>query len=229
MGYVIVTIKSWNINNCKKMMDRYPEKDIILITQKEELTYKKLEMIHPEFVFFPHWSWAIPAEIYENFNCIVFHMTDLPFGRGGSPLQNLLVRGIYNTKISAIKVADGMDVGDIYMKEDLDIKDGNADEIFCRVSDIVFNQMIPRFMKGNLTAVPQQGNPTIFKRRRPEESEIPENLTQRQLYDFIRMLDGEGYPTAYRKTLNGKVYYRNAHLKNNIVYAEAEFWREEQR
>jgi len=28
-------------------------------------------------------------------------MTDLPFGRGGSPFQNLIARGIYDTKIIA--------------------------------------------------------------------------------------------------------------------------------
>ena len=31
-------------------------------------------------------------EIHENYKCIIFHMTDLPFGRGGSPLQNLISR-----------------------------------------------------------------------------------------------------------------------------------------
>ncbi len=49
-----------------------------------------------------------------NFNCVVFHMTDLPFGRGGSPLQNLISRGIYKTKISAIKVVKEIDAGPIY-------------------------------------------------------------------------------------------------------------------
>jgi len=45
-------------------------------------------------------------------------MTDLPFGRGGSPLQNLIERGIKKTKISAIKVDGGIDTGDIFFKRD---------------------------------------------------------------------------------------------------------------
>ena len=44
-------------------------------------------------------------------------MTDLPFGRGGSPLQNLIVRGFEETMTSAIKVTKGIDTGDIYLKE----------------------------------------------------------------------------------------------------------------
>ena len=91
--YVIATIKSWNINNCRKLAEQFPDHNFRIVTEKEELTYKTLSDIKPEFVFFPHWSWLIPEEVYEHFNCVVFHMTDLPFGRGGSPLQNLLVRG----------------------------------------------------------------------------------------------------------------------------------------
>ena len=44
-------------------------------------------------------------------------MTDLPFGRGGSPLQNLIVRGYKSTKLTAIKVQSGIDTGDIYLKK----------------------------------------------------------------------------------------------------------------
>ncbi len=72
-------------------------------------------------------------------------MTDLPFGRGGSPLQNLIERGIENTKISAIKVDDGIDTGDIYFKESLNLN-GTADEIFIRASQIIFNKMIPKII-----------------------------------------------------------------------------------
>ena len=51
-------------------------------------------------------------------------MTDLPFGRGGSPLQNLIIRGIYDTKISAIKANKEIEAGDIYCQHNLNIKNG---------------------------------------------------------------------------------------------------------
>ena len=223
--YVIATIKSWNINNCRKLAEQFPDHNFRIVTEKEELTYKTLSDIKPEFVFFPHWSWLIPEEVYEHFNCVVFHMTDLPFGRGGSPLQNLLVRGIYHTKITAIKVEAGLDTGDIYLKEPLDISTGSADEIFSKISDIVFGRMIPRFIEEKLLLMHQEGEPAVFSRRRPEQSEIPEGLSQRQIYDYIRMLDGEGYPPAYTKCQSRKVYYRNARLIDDVVYAEAEFRR----
>jgi methionyl-tRNA formyltransferase len=40
-----------------------------------------------------HWSWKVSDEVVGRFECVCFHITDVPFGRGGSPLQNLIVQG----------------------------------------------------------------------------------------------------------------------------------------
>lgn len=225
-NYVIATVKSWNIENSRKLIEDYPGHSFTVITEKGGLTSALLERINPEYVFFPHWSWTIPKEIYNSFQCVIFHMTDLPFGRGGSPLQNLLVRGIYETRISALKAVEGMDTGPVYWKEPINIGEGSADFILRKISDIVFDRMIPKFLAGELKPEDQKGIPVMFARRTPEESEIPEGLTQRQLYDYIRMLDGEGYPAAYRKISGGRVFYRNARIEGDIVYADAEFRRD---
>jgi methionyl-tRNA formyltransferase len=68
----------------------------------------------PRYVFFAHWSWKIPRAVYEAHECVIFHMTDVPFGRGGSPLQNLISRGIYETKLSALRCVEEMDAGPVY-------------------------------------------------------------------------------------------------------------------
>lgn len=218
--YVIATTKSWNIDNAYKLKSRYPDEDFFLITEKEDLTKSFLAEKRPQYVFFPHWSWIIPPEIYENYRCVVFHMTDLPYGRGGSPLQNLIVRGIYKTKVSAIAVEEGIDTGAIYFKESMDISSGNADDILTRVSDIVFEKIIPRFIGKEPVSVKQEGEIVVFKRRTPNESEIPDGLSQRQLYDYIRMLDGEGYPTAYKDIGDIRIYFRNAQLVGETVRTE---------
>ena len=120
-----------------------------------------------------------------------------------------------------------MDTGPVYFKEPLDISEGNVDAILRRASNIIFEKMIPRFFYEELIPHEQRGEQVVFKRRTPEQSKIPDGLTQRQLYDHIRMLDGEGYPTAYQKMSTGRIYYRNAHLKGDVVFADAEFRREQ--
>ncbi len=224
--YLVATIKSWNIENFYKLKERYPGYEFMMINKKDDLTVPFLESYKPEYIFFPHWSWIIQEDIYDHYNCIVFHMTDLPFGRGGSPLQNLLIRGIYETKISAIKVCAGVDTGPVYCKESIDISEGSADDIFRRVSDIVFEEMIPRFLSDNLSLVEQTGEVISFKRREPGQSEVPDGLSQRQLYDYIRMLDGEGYPAAFRRYGKGKVFYMDAEFKDGVLTAKARFLEE---
>jgi methionyl-tRNA formyltransferase len=165
------------------------------ISKKEQLTVKKLVKLDPDYIFFLHWSWIVPEDIVDAYKCVNFHMTDLPYGRGGSPLQNLIVRGHTKTKVSAIRMTPELDAGPIYMKEPLSLE-GTAGEILYRAT-VASAKMIGKIVKTNPQPKPQKGKVTIFRRRTPLQSEIPEGLNAKQLYDFIRMLDGEGYPPAY--------------------------------
>jgi len=111
---VIVTTKDWNIEQAQRLQKRY--KNTWIISAPNQLTLKALRKWKPDYVFFPHWSWKISERIFTEFECVAFHMTDLPFGRGGSPLQNLISRGFKKTKISALKVVKELDAGPIYAK-----------------------------------------------------------------------------------------------------------------
>ncbi len=190
------------------------------IGDESALTFENLQKLNPKFIFIPHWSKIIDDKIIENFKCVVFHMTDLPFGRGGSPLQNLLVRGIYKTKISAILAVKELDAGPIYLKKDFDISEGSAEEIYSRASKIIF-EMIDEILRKNLNSTPQTGEITVFKRRTPAESEVPESLNERQLYDFIRMLDAPGYPHAFKIQNGKKIEFKNARFENDkLIFDE---------
>lgn len=223
MNIIISTIKSWNIKNAKKFKENNINKySVFVIESKEELNYEKVKDIDPQYIFFPHWSWIIDKEIYENFNCIVFHMTDLPFGRGGSPLQNLIDYGIKDTKISAIKVNSGIDTGYIYEKQHLNLN-GTADEIFIRASNIIFDKMIPNIIEGNIKPYKQQANNTVeFKRRNSNQSQLKKDFSLVKIYDYIRMLDGEGYPKAFISYGNYKLEFSRASLKNGRIVADVE-------
>lgn len=220
MRIIIATIKTWNIFNAKKLKEQYENEHIIkIITEERDLIPDFLEKFQPDYIFFPHWSYIIPKNIYEKFICIVFHMTDLPFGRGGSPLQNLIIRGFNKTKISAIKVQTEIDAGPVYMKEDVSLE-GNATEIFERISKIVFEKMIPCFFKEELEPVEQQGKPEYFKRRTLEESELNADMKISEIYNYIRMLDAEGYSNAFLNFGRYKLSFKNAKLCNGEILAE---------
>lgn len=191
------------------------------MSEKKDLNQENLIKINPDYIFFPHWSYLIPQDIYENFRCIVFHMADLPYGRGGSPLQNLIVRGHKDTKISALRVTNTIDGGPVYMKEDLNLN-GTAEEIFLRASNIIFEKMLPRFLTEELTPKEQVGEVVSFRRRTPEQSELSVEASLEQLYDHIRMLDAEGYPKAYLTFGKYKLQFSRASYKGNRIIADVE-------
>lgn len=217
---VVATVKEWNIQNYFALKARFGDQfSFHLITSREELTYDCLSALNPVYVFFPHWSWMIPETIYSTFECVVFHMTDLPFGRGGSPMQNLIERGINETKITALRVDGGIDTGDIYMKEPFNIASGSAEANFKALSTIIFETMIPRFLENAPVPEPQHGEAVTFRRRTPEQSEMGSRsfTTLREVYDFIRMLDAEGYPKAYCRIGGITVVFSNAALNDSTL------------
>lgn len=195
--------------------DKY---NAVLITERSQLTAELLSQHKVDYIFFPHWSSIIPEEIYKNYNCVVFHMTDLPYGRGGSPLQNLIVRGIETTKLSALKVEEGIDTGPIYLKKDLPLY-GTAEEIFLRAGTIMI-EMIEEIITNKPVPAPQQGEPVIFRRRKPADSNIQDITSLDKLYDHIRMLDAENYPNAFIETTHFRIEFSRASLKKNGIIAD---------
>jgi methionyl-tRNA formyltransferase len=150
----------------------------------------------PRYLFFLHWSVRVPEEVFTRYECVCFHMTDVPYGRGGSPLQNLIIRGHRETKLTALRMVSEMDAGPVYLKEPLSLE-GSAKDIYSRAG-YISARMIQTIIQTHPQPVPQVGEPVCFKRRTPDQSLVPSDLpSAAALYDFIRMLDAEGYPSAF--------------------------------
>lgn len=221
MSIIIVSNKEWHRKYINEIATR-TNKDVIYIDNKECITYDYLNKLQPEWVFFPHWSYIIPAEVYENMNCVIFHMTDLPFGRGGSPLQNLITRGIYETKLSALKCTAQLDAGDIYIKQPLSLW-GTAEEIYLRAAELT-KEMIIQIVKEKPQLHKQQGEPVVFRRRKPSEGDIGNLESLSEVFDYIRMLDADTYPPAFLDKNNLHIEFTRASLKDGHILADAKIF-----
>jgi methionyl-tRNA formyltransferase len=205
--YILVGCRPWNRPLFDEVISKY-EGEWHFIGSRDELTSASVHAINPRFVFFLHWSWKVPDEIVNRFECVCFHMTDVPYGRGGSPLQNLILRGHRETKVSALRMTSEFDAGPVYCKETISLE-GAAGEIYIRAGEIAA-RMIARIIREQMTPVPQAGEAVIFKRRKPEESNIAELRSLSQIYDYIRMLDAEEYPHAFLEAGAFRFEFRKA-------------------
>jgi len=113
---------------------------------------------------------------------------------------------------------EDLDAGPVYLKEDLCIESGSAEEIYIRAT-YKAAEMIRRIISEELEAVSQKGKPIVFRRRRPEESQIPDLESLQQLYDFIRMLDAEGYPKAFIESNGLRFEFSRAALYDGRIEA----------
>ena len=223
-SYLVVATKSWNYRIFRDIISKYPG-NWTFIESQAELTIDKIQSLSPQFIFFLHWSWKVPSELINDYHCVCFHMTDVPYGRGGSPLQNLIVREHSQTKLTALRMVEDFDAGPVYLKRTLSLE-GSAEEIYFRASETAA-EMIQEIISGEIVPTPQEGNPVVFKRRKPKESEIPECRDLKGVYNFIRMLDAEGYPKAFmsykgfRYEFSGVVQYEGKLTANVVVSQES--------
>jgi methionyl-tRNA formyltransferase len=193
MRYLFATDKTWHLEAFAAARSALPGTWGICMG-KDDLA-DAVAALNPRFAFFPHWSHKVPQSVLDKTECVCFHMADVPYGRGGSPLQNLILRGHSHTKLSALRMTDELDAGPVYLKETLSL-DGSAQDIFKRTSEIVV-EMIQYIVSETPDPVPQSGTPTLFTRRKPEQSLLPKAKNAAVVYDHIRMLDAPGYPSAF--------------------------------
>jgi methionyl-tRNA formyltransferase len=205
--YIVASTKPWHYGTFEA------RKDVVLgkwlyVSSPEELECAVRDH-SPRFVFFLHWNWQVPRDIWGHHECVCFHMTDVPFGRGGSPLQNLIEMGCSETVLSALQMVEEMDAGPVYAKRPLSL-DGRAEEIYRRAGEICW-ELIDWIIQERPQSVPQHGQVTRFKRRKPDQSLLPSSGELRKIYDHIRMLDAPTYPPAFLR--HGKFVIEFSHAQ----------------
>jgi len=186
------------------------------VSTKEELE-KSLEEISPRYIFFLHWNWIVPNSVLSETECVCFHMTDVPYGRGGSPLQNLILEGKTETMVTALRMIDELDAGPVYAKRPLTLN-GRAEEIYLRAGEVCW-EIIDWITKNEPNPQPQAGEPTIFRRRKPEQSILPDTGSIESIYNFIRMLDAPTYPLAFLEHGGFRLEFSHAELDSDEISA----------
>lgn len=222
-SFIVASSREWSL----KYFNQFSKKQIgnwFFASKPSELNML-LSEISPRYIFFPHWNWIVPYDITNKYECVCFHMTDLPFGRGGSPLQNLILEGYDKTMLSSLRMEKSLDTGPIYYKKSLSLH-GSAYDIYKRTERLCWN-MIADFINNNPSPSVQEGEITNFKRRTPEQSQIPEGLSLKETYNYIRMLDAPGYPKAFFEMNGYRIEFERSEYLDGMLSAKVNFFKEE--
>ena len=212
MKILCVTHRDWAKNIYFKLKQNKKKKQIYYFHFNKKGLTKKIKQINPNFILFYGWSWIIKKNIYSKYNCLMLHPSPLPKFRGGSPLQNQIIRNINKSAVTIFKINEIIDGGDIIYQSELSLK-GSLNEIFTRISKIGFSATQKILNSKKIKQIKQNhSKATYYKRRKPEESEITlKELKQSNLvyiYNKLRML-ADPYPNPFIKIKKKKLIIKS--------------------
>ena len=206
MKIVYYGYREWSF----KIFNKLETPNKYLVTHKD---YSIIDEIKPDLVFFVGWSDIVPQNIIENNLCVCLHPSPLPKYRGGSPIQNQLLKNEKNSMVSLFIMDNGIDTGDILFQSPISLL-GELDNIFNEIvregikgiNFIVDNfQEIPIFKKKQ-----DLDSGTFFSRLKPTDSELKvEDFIEygpEYFHNKVRGLSSP-YPNAYIKCKNGEKLY----------------------
>ena len=180
-----------------------------------------LKEIAPDVIVVVAYGKILPKEILEipKYGCVNGHASLLPKYRGASPIQWCIVCGETETGVTAMKMDEGMDTGDILKTAKTEIGDEEtAEELFDRLSGLTAELLV------NTLADLEKGNITPKKQDEEKASYAPIIKKEMAFLDFINMTATEihnavrGYyswPCAYFFLENKRIKVIKAAVADN--------------
>jgi methionyl-tRNA formyltransferase len=181
-------------NNLFNMLKSQKSINWLRAKDKNDLSIH-LDNVNPDWIFFFHWSSIVSSRIWENLRCVTIHTSNLPEGRGGSPIQNQIIDGVVSSRINAIKMSDTLDGGPVYCSLPVTLQ-GSLTDIWLAISHQT-KVLIEKCIEENLVPSEQElGFSNLTKRRKTSQIPVVDISSITTLHDYIRMLDAEGYPKS---------------------------------
>ena len=131
---------------------------------------------------------------------LVIHASDLPHGRGWSPLVWQIIEDKREIAVSLLEAADPVDSGALWGQRWLKF-DGT--ELFDEINAALFSAEIELmdFAVAQFDCVvpmPQaESGATWYRRRSPEDSRLDPGKTLAEQFDLLRVADPERYPAFF--------------------------------
>ncbi len=134
-----------------------------------------------------------------NTHNIVVHESELPKGKGWSPLSWQVLEGKKRIPVTLFEAAEKVDSGDIYLQEFIYLDGTELLPELKHKQGMLTNKMILDFIDlyPNISAKKQVGEETSYKKRNPQDSELSLNKTLGEQFNLLRICDNERYPAFF--------------------------------
>src|SRR3990172_2141521 len=176
---------------------------------KTEEFFNELKKFSADLICVTAYGKILPKNILDlpPHGCINVHASLLPKYRGAAPINWAIIRGEKVTGITTMKMDEGMDTGDMLLKEEVPIDDEDTgDTLSEKLSEIGARLLIEtiRLLKeGKLNPIPQDhSQATYAPMLKKEDGKIDWQKSAEEIRNLIRV--ALPWPSAYTN-LEGKL------------------------
>lgn len=193
--------------------------------RKNEEFINEIKLLDPDVICVVAYGKILPKEILEipEKGCINVHGSLLPKYRGAAPIQWAVLNGDKITGITTMYMDEGMDTGDMILKQEVEIgKDETTGELWDKLAKVggdLLVKTLNQIEQGNAPRIKQEGEPSLAPMLDKEMSKIDwDNKTAQEIKNLVRGLN----PIMGAYTfLNGKkIKFWKVDVAKDIGYDE---------
>lgn len=148
------------------------------------------------------------------FNLVV-HESDLPNGKGWSPVTWQILEGKNNIPVTLFEATASIDSGHIYSQDYISLEGTELLDEIKHQQGTVTQSLILSFVETlpHIKGRPQSGEESFYPRRRPENSRLDIHKSIYDQFDLMRVCDNERYPAHF--TMRNEEYVLKIYKKND--------------
>ena len=167
-----------------------------LKVRKNEEFIEEIKKLNPDLICVVAYGKILPKGILEipKFGAINVHGSILPKYRGAAPIQWAVINGDKTTGVTTMFMDEGMDTGDILLKEEVEITEnettGELWEKLSKIGGKLLVETIKKLEDGTLERTKQPENFSIAPILSKEMAKIDwENLSSKDIKNLVRGLN----------------------------------------
>ena len=160
------------------------------------------DLLDGDICFYLSYGRIVDASILARHkNNLVVHASNLPQGRGWSPLTWQILEGKNRIPVALFEAAEAVDSGLIYRQAELEFSGLELiDELrgaVSRATQELCRYFVREYPTVVRTGIPQRGEPTYYARRRPKDSQFDVDRPLREQFNLLRTVDSKHYPAWF--------------------------------
>jgi len=162
--------------------------------------FHETDVLASDCLFILSYLRKVPQEVLlKSAHNIVIHGSELPSGKGWSPVPWQILEGKNEIPFTLFEAAEKIDAGAVYFRGILKLEGHELiHEWQQKVAELVFSLAL-QFIdtNGTLMPKPQQGKETFYERRTPDDSKLDPQKSIAEQFNLLRVVDNDRFPAFF--------------------------------